>query len=409
MKYLFTVITIIIFFTGCQTKDIFDFGNNKKLKIFKHSEKSKTYDSNESYESEEEIESIGNNIVDGTIAFVYSSNKIGKYSIKVSNVASIYASADEHMSLKFLDMPDESINVISNTFNILRDNNITKVMLYITNANINNLYEYEYLNEFDIYLPLNNKIVDINASDVNINIDSISIIDESNNTQVTNKQSGLFDFLNDDEIEEKEIVYGSINYKNQFDSLIAVAKTNIVEIYDDSHRSLKLHETLKGSNITSLMLEGKYPNYKHFLNKNKNMLLNSTILLNIPIIKSSILLSQLTVNEDVNVTGVLSVQHNYTPTIFSLTQNNDINTLVLANSISKSNDKLESISTIFGYDIKYDWVNYSTLVGLEYLKHKKKNIFDDIIIENNTVIYPVKLLKVNNNSFQPYNNEFFKK
>ena len=79
--------------------------------------------------------------------------------------------------------------------------------------------------------------------------------------------------------------------------------------------------------------------------------------------------------------------------------------MYIANSIKKAPPALEEINTMFGHDIVYDWVNYSTSIGADYLCQQ---FFDGKIsrsfkegISGNQVIYNTSL-------YQPGRNEFIR-
>jgi len=72
------------------------------------------------------------------------------------------------------------------------------------------------------------------------------------------------------------------------------------------------------------------------------------------------------------------------------------------NSILNVDDKLYDVNKLLNNDIRYDWVNYSTILGFEYLKYKKLKLFNNIEIINSQVQYPVNLYSTKNNSFVPY-------
>jgi hypothetical protein len=96
---------------------------------------------------------------------------------------------------------------------------------------------------------------------------------------------------------------------------------------------------------------------------------------------------------------ILSTQLNYTPLIFSLTQKIDRKNLVVANSIGKIPLELIEYNEILGNSVSYNWVNYSSIIGAEFLSTNNIDFFEDLKIENNQVVYPVKLYEVNDYSF----------
>ena len=362
MRYITSIILIALVFIACNKKEVVIYNPNKSIKIDKSKNNLQEIIQNKNYSNTIENNKIGNN----KIAIVYSSKKIGKYSIKISDIVLAYSTnQDNDFKYEFFDINDESEYSISKIFDEIYDNNITKVMFYLTNNSLHNIKNYNKLDKFDIYFPL------INKNDTNI-------------------------------IFNNNIIFGGIDYIKQIDKLKSIATSHIVEIYDNKYRNRKLHNILStDNNVTSYILDGKYPNYKRFI-ENHSILNDASIILNLSVVKSSIFLSQLRANDDLNVSQILTTQNNYTPLLFVLSQKKDTENLIVANSIKKINTKLYNINKFIGNDINYDWVNYSTILGLEYLNTKNKVLFSNIEIIDNYVDYPVNLFITNNNSFISY-------
>ena len=115
-------------------------------------------------------------------------------------------------------------------------------------------------------------------------------------------------------------------------------------------------------------------------------------MLNTPIIKTSIILSQLRVY-DIVPSVILSTQLNYNPLIISLTQFEDRLNFITANSIENVDAKLEDTLSLLDIDIRYNWVNYSILVGINYLYDQNaRNIITNSVV-NNEVIYTPKFYR----------------
>ncbi|MGB5868259.1 MAG: hypothetical protein WBG69_10345, partial [Arcobacteraceae bacterium] len=108
-------------------------------------------------------------------------------------------------------------------------------------------------------------------------------------------------------------------------------------------------------------------------------------------------------SQELMISKILSTQLNYTPLLFSLTQERDRNKLVIANSIGDVPKDLEEYNHLIGNNLSYSWVNYSTIVGVEYLLNENINMFKDLKIKENQVIYPVKLYSVEKHSFKLIN------
>ncbi|MDD4506983.1 MAG: hypothetical protein PHE60_11490, partial [Sulfurospirillaceae bacterium] len=75
----------------------------------------------------------------------------------------------------------------------------------------------------------------------------------------------------------------------------------------------------------------------------------------------------------------------------------------VANSIQRAPAELEEINAFFGHDIVYDWVNYSTSIGTDYLCNqffagRTTQTFTEVI-RNNQVIYNTAIYKAGRNEF----------
>lgn len=53
--------------------------------------------------------------------------------------------------------------------------------------------------------------------------------------------------------------------------------------------------------------------------------------------------------------------------LLTLTQYEDRDDMFIANSIKRAPASLEETNALFGHDIVYDWVNYSTSIGIDLL------------------------------------------
>ncbi|MDD2698705.1 MAG: hypothetical protein PHF17_07900 [Arcobacteraceae bacterium] len=295
------------------------------------------------------------NLKSETIALVFASNTIGKYSIEATNVALTHLiNSNQKFQLDVFDIEIETKQNITTILDSLREKEIKKVILLLTSNSMWALNSYPEISKFDIYLPL-----------VNI-------------ANVTNPKSNY--------------IFGGMDYKKQFQFFVSKASSNIVEIYDESGISKSLHEELVALNIPNLksvQLVGKNPNYNPLFSR-ANKIKNSTVILNTSIVKSAIVLALLRGNSVVPK-EVFATQLNYSSLIFNLTQWEDRDNLFVANSIELLPRDLEELLSFFGDDILFNWVNYSTILGLEYFMTNNKKLFKNIEIKGNQVNYPVKL------------------
>jgi len=303
-----------------------------------------------------------------TIAIVFPSKVIGKYAIDATNSAMSYLLYKKNtFQLKVFDTVDENKQSIEKVFNKIEKEGISKILVLFTYNGAKYLKDVKNINKYDIYLPL------IDKSILNLDLNNA--------------------------------IYGSINYAEQFELLLKYSSDKISNFYDNSKLGATLFNavnTKTNKQIYTKRINNNNGQYKKFLTIENKKLLDSTLIVNMPIVKSSIILSQVYAN-DVNLTNILSTQLNYTPLLLSLTQIEDRSNMIIANSIDKINNVVEENNALLDTDIVYNWVNYSTTIGIEYLISKDISSFVSITLENDQIKYPVKLYTTTKYSFQPLN------
>ena len=114
-------------------------------------------------------------------------------------------------------------------------------------------------------------------------------------------------------------------------------------------------------------------------------------------------MSQLTLY-DANATNVLSTQINYDPLLLSMTQYNDRKDMIVANSITENNNVLIETNSLLGNDIVYDWINYTTTVGVDYFFNQITNEDREyeMIVEDAQMLYDIELLQPSLSRFVKY-------
>ena len=132
-------------------------------------------------------------------------------------------------------------------------------------------------------------------------------------------------------------IFGGISYEDQFKLLKTLSSENSAMFYVKSYLGNKLKnyydEMFFDTKPTVIEIDSKINRYKYIMN-DKNLLYN-TVVLNTPIIKSSIVLSQLTAYE-IDPIRILSTQLNFDPLLVKLTQEKDRKNLFVVNSYFKS-------------------------------------------------------------------------
>lgn len=302
-----------------------------------------------------------------TLAIVFPSYTIGKYALEATNSINAYLlNKNKPFNLVVYDIVTQNKKNILEVMEKIKNDNITKVIAMITKEDIKYLNDVSGITNIKFYLPLINK-------------ENMENIDQSNNLDLT---------------------FGAISYKKQFKKLIDFANGKpLVELYGNSGIGRTLHTYLKDENIRySKKIDDNNGQYKFFLENNKK-LDNSVVFLNTPIVKSSILLSAIN-SQELLISKIFSTQLNYTPLLFSLTQTRDRDKLVIANSIGEIPKDLEEYNNLIGNNLSYSWVNYSTIIGVEYLIQGNIDIFEDLSLKENQIIYPIRLYSVEKHSFK---------
>ncbi len=197
----------------------------------------------------------------------------------------------------------------------------------------------------------------------------------------------------------ENITFGGIDYEEQIDKLLTFAGDKVAIFGDKSVLSKKLENYVDNASFGEISYRKTIKNSKANLTpfiKNNNKLKNASIFLNMPIVKASLLASQLNVN-DTEYKNVLLTQISYNPLLFTLTQTKDRAAMYIANSIGHTDFRLKDINLIFGSNVDFSWVNYSTLIGAEYLVNNfieasDEKIFSEKMV-NNQIRYNIDILK----------------
>ena len=229
---------------------------------------------------------------------------------------------------------------------------------------------------------------------------------------------------NDLNIVSDYLYYGGINYQKQISSLMPYASTPLTVFYDENSLGKKLTEITKeeylhafDANITkdrqpliddeeelgsAYATEPKFyafPIAKNTSNlqnrlEDNNKIQEGSFLLNTPVVKSAMVMSQLTLY-DVNTSSILSTQINYNPELLLLTQAKDRETMLIANSINYHNNIMIESNALLQNNIVYDWINYATMIGADYFYHlitsAQREYPQEII--NNQIEYPISIVK----------------
>lgn len=289
------------------------------------------------------------------VAFIYPSKLVEKYAKTSLNTISGYLSyQNADYNLVVVDSETESHENIRLAFSKVSELGITNVIAMFTPNAIGTLNQV-VSSDLKVYLPL------IEKKDSLENNDSL--------------------------------IFGSISYDEQLKKLSYYSTGKNAMFYQDTYLGMKLkrtYDSLIYDTSVQKLIKKDETNFKYIVNDYK--LNNSSLYLNTDIVKTALILSQLRAYE-VYPKLIFTTQVAYDPMLMVLTQEKDRERLVIANSIDDVNSKLKDEITTFGGNITYEWVDYSTLVGINYLYNGGHSSLITTQIVDNQVVYTPRLFK----------------
>lgn len=363
MKNLLIVLFISIIFVGCSQKEqIVEIDmHDKKNKIGKPigdnyqdieiiEEKITGLDSDVITEDEVSVFDSQRTI---NLAITYPSRIVGKYAkTSINTILGYLKYRNTNYNIKVFDTINESPNNLEIAFENIKNEGFTKVIALFSPNALETLHQLD-TESLTVYLPLSEKS---DFNDFNLNF-----------------------------------IYGAISYTKQIEKLLEYSNINNTMIYQDSYLGKKLKLDYEEFIPVPLLTKSIKQDRNYFKGIVDDERLNGTTLfLNTDNVKTSILLSQLRAYEIVP-SVILSTQQNYNPQIITLTQEEDRTNFIVANSIDKVDNKLTDTIEMYGGDIKFNWVDYSTLVGVNYLFDLNESQIILTKIEENSVLYEPKL------------------
>jgi len=365
LKNLLALLLIAVFFIGCSEKMIVITPDKKEVEEKKVILLPPPVEDDEIITEpmiEEKVEKEES--IYKKIALIYPSKVVGPYAkTTVNTLTSYLLYLNLPFKLETFDSIDESVENINTQISLLKEQGYEKVIALYTQAGFEVLNIHDDLYDLEIYFPLINK-----------------------NEIVTQKDN---------------FVFGGISYTRQLELLHSVASQNNSMFYVESYIGNKLKDaytSIFGMDVNIKEIERANNQYKYIMDDER--LKESTVMLNTPIIKSSIIMSQLTAYE-VNPIAILSTQINYNPLLIKLTQDIDRTNFFVVNSIGKSDDYLQEYTNLLEADIVYNWVDYSSLVGVNYLINKDGDInIVDTTVEENQALYKPYLFKSTSYGFE---------
>ena len=307
----------------------------------------------------------------GKIAVIIPQKIIKSYANVVSNaVLSYVLKQDADIEIKFINSNDESPQSLTNAMQTARVQGFNYFIAALTSNGANIINSLVLSNEL-IYIP---------------SVHSSFIINPKPN-----------------------LIFGGIDYKDQISALLAYSNEKIVAFDDGSSLGQKLNEyvRMQSSDYHEASIVGKDINLNDTLSK-KSKFDNASIFLNIPIVKASLVATQMR-GFEIKPYALLSTQINFLPNIFNAIAQRDRQNLFIANSLNPVNDLFLGLGDLFDVDFRYSQIGYSSAFGAEYIytnfiDKSADRIFTERV-ENSQVLYGVKIYNAKGDHFDEANQE----
>ncbi len=344
------------------------------------------------------------------IALLLPYKKIGKYASTTINATFAYLMTKGNpFSLKSYRVESESIEDLSNAIREIQNDGYDYVIAPTTKEGAQNIIELDP--SINIYFPTINKN-DIKASSSYFLFGGIDYKAQSklllkravsplivfSDKSQTGKKLALYqeeEFLHPKQSIDKKVVADGI-FSSFFNSSFANDEVDDQEVVNADN------ENITDKKVIKHFISRRTTNLEHYLKENEEII-DGSFFINTPIIKSGMIMSQLTLY-DTNVTNILSTQINYDPLLLSMTQYADRKKMIVANSIIKNNTLLIEMNSLLGNDIVYDWINYTTTIGVDYFYSQitGEEREYDINITDRQFIYNIELLRPGKTKFLKY-------
>jgi len=162
----------------------------------------------------------------------------------------------------------------------------------------------------------------------------------------------------------KNIIFGAIDYEAQVQSFIGDINEPITLISNDSQVTSLIDEFVKQNyQVREHIIITEAGDLRASLRKTKKNLHEKVLFLNLPLVSATLFLSQLPLYE-IEPKAIFATQILYNPNILKLTQYNDRKNLTIANSIQKFEDRDIGYASLLKNDLRYDWIDFTTAYGL---------------------------------------------
>ena len=352
------------------------------------------------------ILNLGANILSNKvrIAMLLPYKKIGKYAASTTNATFAYLITKSHsFELKSYKIETENEEDIRAALAQIETDGFTNIIAPLTIEGANNIIKIDP--SLNIFFPTIHKH-DVNSTSAYLTFGAIDYKAQSE-LLIKEAVSPLIIFSDKSKtgkklaaFEEEAFMYTSIEDNTTTENPSIFSFFNSGEVKQSPKAMTKIYN--KDNKVIKYFLPRRTTNLERYLKENEKIV-DGSFVINTPIVKSGMIMSQLTLY-DVNATNVLSTQINYDPLLLSMTQYTDRKDMIVANSITKHNNILIETNALLGNDIMYDWINYTTTVGVDYYFSMLTNEDREyqIPLQGNQIHYEIELLQPSFSRFIKY-------
>ncbi len=305
------------------------------------------------------------------IALLVPKDIVGRYSaIGINTILAYLTSRDITFAFEVFDSKNEEAQNIRQTYEEIKQKKFNCIVAMLTTEGVENL-----LKESSISLPT--YIPTVNRNQISI----ASIPDK--------------------------LFFGGIDYREQIEILASLSKDEEIVEYDDASAiGANLAFLAQRENLNIILQETitneRAARFSQEIKNQEKKLAGRSVLLNIPVIKTGLILPQIGFLEDKPLM-FLSTQINYNPSLLMLLKPKDRENFYVISSIGKTNSYLVEYGLLLGSDLQYDWVSYSIGIGTEmlFLKYANKvSKYFSEVLENSQVKYHNRIYKTLKNNFE---------
>jgi len=325
------------------------------------------------------------------IAMLLPYNKIGKYATSTTNAAFAYLmTRSNSFKLKSYKIESEDRADIAAAFTKIEADKFDYVIAPFTKKGVENVISIDP--NINIYFPTINKN-DVNSTSPYLYFGGINYKKQSK-LLLKKALSPLVIFTDRSQIGQELAKYQKEEFLHPtIDKDETMTYDNEISVYGVEDDENLEDNYAKKKNVINFTISRRTTNLERYLKKNKKIV-NGSFFINTPVIKTGMIMSQLTLY-DTNATNILSTQINYDPLILSMTQYIDRKKMIIANSITDENNVLIEANSLLHNDIVYDWINYSTTLGIDYFYTRITGDEREYKtpMQKNQMVYDIELIK----------------